>query len=97
MTNKITRDLNIFDNNQDQARNKVSIQLSMLFWGTHFLEGFVWVIFTRFLTIISWTPRDVVLQKGLNIYQIFHLSNKKIMVPTGAINSIARLRHRRQM
>ena len=53
LTNKITQNLNIFDNNQEQARNKVSMQLSMPFWCARFSEGFFWVIFPRFPTIIS--------------------------------------------
>ena len=40
--------------------------------------SFFWVVFTKVSTIISCAPEHVVLQKGLNIYQIFNLLNKNI-------------------
>ena len=40
--------------------------------------SFFCVVFTKVSTIISCAPEHVVLQKGLNIYQIFNLLNKNI-------------------
>ena len=51
---------------------------SLLFWC---YCGFVWVIFTgvtTVITVISCVPRHVVLQKELNILQVFHLQNEKV-------------------
>ena len=55
----------MFDISKEQARNKVSMKLSMLFWCTYFSEGFVCIIFTEVTSIKSGAPRHVVFQKGL--------------------------------